>query len=129
MYKSMMPKLTFIAALGLLAACTTAPAGGQSADAGMRPVLPTGVEQYSRTLWVLPEDQPGGPYFRMENDEITGVAHMVMHDELVNGADLTLQLDTIPGLSAARQIDFSFSPGHQGMPAAHYDITVELAPR
>ena len=88
--------------------------------------LPAGVEQYSRTLWVRAEDQPMGPYFKVEGDKINGVAYVIMQQNIIDGVDMTFSLDTIAGLPAAQNLALSFSAGHAGMAMPHYDMTIEL---
>ncbi|MBT5859973.1 MAG: hypothetical protein HOH89_02335 [Alphaproteobacteria bacterium] len=88
--------------------------------------LPDGVTQYSRTFWVRSEDEPMGPYFKVEGDMINGVAYMIMQQNFIDGAQMTFQLDTVGGLPAAQNLVLGFSPGHGGMPQAHYDMTIEL---
>ena len=128
----MLNKLFIASSFALLAACTTAAVDGEMAEATMAPPgigdLPEGVTQYSRTYWVLPEDEPMGPYFQVEDDVVTGLAYMVMQQNLIDGANFNLPVDAIAGLPGARSIVWSFSPGHAGMPQAHYDLTLELVP-
>ena len=126
----MLRNLGFVASLTLLAACATPPAGGQSASGppGLQD-LPAGAEQVTRTYWARPQDLPLGPYFRIQNEQISAVGFMILHDDLVNGEKMELLLDTIPGLSTAQRIDLSFSPGHEAMPQTHYDLTVYLVTR
>ena len=88
--------------------------------------LPVGIEQYSRTLWIHSQDVPMGPYFKVEDDKVTALSYMVMHDNFVNGAEMVFQLDTVPGLPTAQRVALDFSPGPDGMAMPHYDMTIEL---
>ena len=116
----MLNKLFIASSFALLAACTTVAVDGEMAEATMGPPgigdLPDGVTQYSRTYWVLPDDEPMGPYFQVEDDVITGLAYMVMQQNLIDGAILTCRLTQLPGCQVPKVLPGVFRPATRGCP-------------